>query len=859
MPSDFDVQRERIAATLRSQREQLATQERAAQEQAQAEARRQISDIEVQKQQALAGYYAEQEKSRRGVALGTPYVSQTEGIRAVEQEAKRASGSVEEGRVRVLKDISKQVSEAKTELEKWKSESLKVVEKEANKPGGEIFAGMVSSGKIPEGAIYDSYDKGTGQITYHLPDTGGEQVFVDTPLNEAIVLQTFDEMKAKGQIEANAVFQGFNKLTGDISYTVPDTRSGEEVFKDMVKAGQLPEGSKYVGYNKDTGEVEYSTELTSDDWRKLYFKQPYDIQQSYIFRQAPYLGLRRWDQLTDKEKETVLKDFSQEYRYLGQVLTMTAQEQRQEAASLVKHAAIGMIPVVGTVYNWNEMSPTMRTVSVAMDALLIGSLIYAGVSSGLFRKIATSEAGFIKVSPGLEPKISQSKLRPATVIGPSEAGMSEAQFERFRAAARTNPGLTTETFKVIERLNVAKILEQVSPTITKRLVPPSTEAAWAKALGSKPITKANVEAAIEAFYKRTPSPAEARAFYGKLLPSYAKIIAAGLPSAAVWKRQQLIWKPGVSPVPTPVTYEQAVGLTTLSPAQWSKIAKQMMPAALPAGVQQEVLANTFLGMANQAAMTAAAIALAGAKASGLTQTQAQTLAKGAYETALKSALEGATKAAEKTGTLTQTQLKTMTKLLNQTLTKTNVQTMTNLLTKTRSTTTTVTEVKKTSKTGKGNGKTKQKRKPKEKPKKKEGKEKVATTLKVPPGTWTWKDGIGWLRIEPPYSAKKPLFSFNPPEGAVNTDLRTPSQTIQIIGSKAKVPEVVSIDLGVVDIYLKKSPKPSIRFVGGGLKTIIGQRIMVPEKGMSIPSSGVIRVPSFRRKKTRRELVKSVAI
>ena len=137
---------------------------------------------------------------------------------------------------------------------------------------------------------------------------------------------------------------------------------------------------------------------------------------------------------------------------------------------------------------------------------------------------------------------------------------------------------------------------------------------------------------------------------------------------------------------------------------------------------------------------------------------------------------------------------------------------------------------------------------------------MATTLKVPPGTWTWKQGIGWHRIEPPYSAKKPLFSFNPPEGAVNTNLKTPEETVQIIGSKAKVPEVISIDLGVEDIYLKKSPKPSIRFVGGGLKTIIGQRIMVPEKGMSIPASSIITVrsPSFRRKKTKR-LVKSVAI
>jgi hypothetical protein len=195
----------------------------------------------------------------------------------------------------------------------------------------------------------------------------------------------------------------------------------------------------------------------------------------------------------------------------------------------------------------------------------------------------------------------------------------------------------------------------------------------------------------------------------------------------------------------------------------------------------------------------------------------------------------------------------MTKLLNQNLTQTNVNTMTKLLTKTVTETTFKTEEGKG-----GKGKTRLRRKPEDESKKKEREGKAVGTLKVPPGTWAWKQGIGWRWVPPPYDAKKPYFSFVPPKGAVNTDKRTPEETIQIIGPKDKVPERVSIDLGVEDIFLKKSPKPSIRFTGGGLKTIVGQRIMVPEKGMSIPSSGVIRVkPSFRKK--RRELVKSVAI
>ena len=107
----------------------------------------------------------------------------------------------------------------------------------------------------------------------------------------------------------------------------------------------------------------------------------------------------------------------------------------------------------------------------------------------------------------------------------------------------------------------------------------------------------------------------------------------------------------------------------------------------------------------------------------------------------------------------------------------------------------------------------------------------------------WKQGalkVGgklrpvWKYILPPWTQSKPITMLTPPKGAKNVGMRTPAETVQMIGvSKAKVPETISIDLGVADIYVTDHGR-SIKFVGGGLETNIGKRIESPTKGMSIP-------------------------
>lgn len=123
--------------------------------------------------------------------------------------------------------------------------------------------------------------------------------------------------------------------------------------------------------------------------------------------------------------------------------------------------------------------------------------------------------------------------------------------------------------------------------------------------------------------------------------------------------------------------------------------------------------------------------------------------------------------------------------------------------------------------------------------------KKKAPITVPDGTWTWKQGFGWRWYPPPYNAKKPYFSFYPPIGAKNTHLETPAETIQIIGNPTDVPDQVEIDLGITDILLLKSPKPTITFKGRGLVTDVGTRIPSTTQGLSITEDKLPKLPQVK--------------
>ncbi len=109
---------------------------------------------------------------------------------------------------------------------------------------------------------------------------------------------------------------------------------------------------------------------------------------------------------------------------------------------------------------------------------------------------------------------------------------------------------------------------------------------------------------------------------------------------------------------------------------------------------------------------------------------------------------------------------------------------------------------------------------------------------IPEGSIAWRQGWTWKYIAPPWTAKKPtsLRRGAIPMGAVRTDLRTPQETVQMVGRsrKARVPQSLSVDLGIADIFVTNAGR-TIHYKGKGEQSNVGSSIDSATQGMSIPA------------------------
>lgn len=378
MTNAFDVQRQRIAETLRTQQTALQAQQKSAEEQTRAQARQYVSGVEVQKQQILADLYKQEELARKRMALGAPYISQAENIRKLEEEAKRVTGLTQSELDKALGSIKSQVKTTKQALTGWKEQALSEVtqvEEEFKSTNVEL-----STGEFVPKEQFDAYDAehqqmlktlGVGKFNTFVARERAdfESNNVQVSANEWIPKEQWNTLMPEDQAKIKQL--GYNAwqtewkdthveikpgvwykkgdwtsltpsqqqqiLTTGSYTTVPAT--GEEALQQLKDAGKVPELATLKSYDPSTGAVQYSTppvEPATADWKKLFFQQPSNIQQSYIFRQAPYLGMRQWSQLTAKEQEQILKDFSKEYSYLGQILSLPKEAQVEVAKGMLR-------------------------------------------------------------------------------------------------------------------------------------------------------------------------------------------------------------------------------------------------------------------------------------------------------------------------------------------------------------------------------------------------------------------------------------------------------------------------------------------------------------------------------------------
>jgi len=170
--------------------------------------------------------------------------------------------------------------------------------------------------------------------------------------------------------------------TGQYSITT-EIKDGKAAFAQLQSTGGIHPLAEYKGYDEETGEVSYiapKTELPMDKimghWEELNDNQK-QIQINGALNKNVRTKYKDFEDLAEDEKQQVLRYYVQSYLLYQTGDTQFFKDLWQEQKTQLKEAGLGMIPVYGTIRNWNKMSGTWRGISIAMDIACVLPFITA--------------------------------------------------------------------------------------------------------------------------------------------------------------------------------------------------------------------------------------------------------------------------------------------------------------------------------------------------------------------------------------------------------------------------------------------------------------------------------------------------
>ena len=282
-----------------------------------------------------------------------------------------------------------------------------------------------------------------------------------------------------------------------------------------------------------------------------------------------------------------------------------------------------------TVQNWEYLEPWQRGLNLGMAALWMVPPAISTLKHIPWGTIHRSQTGSLQVS---KPQIQRASptyqpSKQTTVRDPGTTGLSETSYDAFLKARAANPrwDIGPRTFEFLRDL-------ARWGSGPKSGAPPSTPAKIARgpirhwqtaaergramrpAELSKEAWLARWKPSTAASSSATHSPAEARAFYQGTLPSYAEIIAQGLPKPAQWRPMKTAWDSNTADVmlaqkvPYTTTFSEALQRAGMTQTQWAALGNQVAThvSRLPAGTQAETYSMITAALAAEAATAAGA-------------------------------------------------------------------------------------------------------------------------------------------------------------------------------------------------------------------------------------------------------------
>lgn len=732
-------------------------------------------------------------------------------------------------------DLTKQLAQLNSGIDSWQVESETAIKKaqvdyEAaikaalDRNGTDVFADMQSKGLISANAIYDSYDKTTGQLNYTIPDTrSGEEIFAD--------------LQSQNTIPPNAIYKSYDSDSGEISYTTQTPNFGSSVFKSMQNAGKIPYNAAFISYNATNKTVTYfvtdvgtvtipdttSTQATPDKTvTSVTSSTTTNLGQNStnviaISKAAmPALAVVAVVGAGSAALETGL--------WTGAVFDP---EPFSKIALLIAAAVVTYF-AARKVQSIIKDSQEAQRAAQSGDAVVTDNAGTVAYTLSQFKTITKDVKGNIEYIPwekagdmtlkNIPPKIEpfQEKLtlaqerlfqtggiplitEPLIVIirDPFDvpelrqkasnimvaATAVQAAINRVQTATKTIPMSREQWNQVEEALRQGRVAEG------KRIIE-----GLAKKAGTPEIARHMTEAYREYLRKKAILDAARKSYVASLNPQPIQGRGSADATAAaigVWLTQDIIQGEILKALNRGESMQSAMARAQAKIRNLSKylgLTQQQVNAASATVVYQAALSSMA-----QEAIKAASMG----QSQGLTATQIKTQTL----TATKQAVQTVVQQAVETNTITQTQANTLVAELDQVAAQVAIMTM--------------------------------------KLKLPELSEEVSGRQdreKYPNGTIVWNmgrlsgKGDEYKIIPPPYDLLKPITSFKPPKGMTKTK-GTPQETLTFIGGKVPF-ENVSFDLGVTDGFIDVKSR-TIKFTGRGLQTDVGTRIESTTKGVAL--------------------------
>lgn len=728
-------------------------------------------------------------------------------------------------------DITKQIAQLNSGIDGWEAESKTAIQKaqadyEAavkaalNRDGTDVFADMKDKGLIPANAVYDSYDKTTGQLNYTTPDIrSGQEIFAD--------------LQSQNEIPPTATYESYDSNTGEVNYNVQIPNFGSSIFKRMQTKGEIPKDATFISYNSKDRTVTY------------------------------FVAGAGTTTIPETTGATPAPDNS--------VTTSTSSSTVQSQGST--NVVAGVLTASATVMTLTKVGAGVVTVPTPPTWAIGGILLATAIIIGVIERHRIA-AGIKNIIDSVKGETSEGKsaTQASDAVITNDDGSVALTIQQFTATPQTKKGTIEgiplaqqkagdikDYFPEIKPLETKTILEQerFQPEGVEKIKGPPTViirdpfdvpelrvkasniliAATAVQTAANSIQTATktIPMTREQWSRIEEALRQGKVTEGKkIIESLAK--KAGTPEIArnlTEAYREYLRKKAI------LDAARKAYVASLNPQPIKgRGSTAAMAAAIGVWLTQDIIQGEILKALNRGESMESAMAKAQAKIRevseqlGLTQQQINAAtATVVYQAALSSMTQEAIKAASQAQTegLTATQIKTQTltatkaaartavqnAVATQSLTQTQARALENELTRVAEQVAELTTKLKLPELPKGEAAKLEKD-------------------RYPDGTIVWRmgktDGDVYKIIPPPYTMLKPITSKHPPKGMTKTK-GTPQETLTFIGGKLPFKNV-SFDLGVTDGFIDVKSR-TIKFTGRGQETNVGTRIESTTKGVAL--------------------------